>query len=134
MLESQVDEWLKMWHSWASSERVTGGYPGVAPGCALYRPSKQYDDANGALDAAADISTAEAVNDTIKRMTPLHIAALSMEARNLCSVRGVWQSARIPSEDAARVIKEAKQALWDAMCKKELADQAEAMYYAGQAG
>ena len=56
-----------------------------------------------------------------------------MEARNLCSVR-VWRSARIPSEDAVKVIKEAKEALWREMVKKELADQTEALYYAGQAG
>lgn len=133
MIEPQVDEWLKMWHSWASSVRQGGGYPGVAPGCSLYRASRQYDDTNGALDAAADISTAKAVGEVIERLSPLHQAALSMEARNLCSVR-VWRSARIPSEDAAKVIKEAKQVLWQAMVKKELADQTESLYYADQAG
>lgn len=133
MIEPQVDEWLKMWHSWASSVRQVGGYPGVAPGCSLYRASRQYDDANGALDAAADASTAKAVSEVIERMSPLHQAALSMEARNLCSVRA-WRSARIPHEDAARVIKQAKQTLWDAMVKKGLADNAEAAYYADQAG
>ncbi len=132
MIEPQVDEWLKMWHSWASSVRQAGGYPGVAPGCGLYRASRQYDDTNGALDAAADISTAKAVGEVIERLPHLYQAALSMEARNLCSVR-VWQSARVPSEDAARVVKEAKQALWDAMCKKELADNTEALYIASQA-
>jgi hypothetical protein len=119
MIEPQVDEWLKMWHSWASSVRQAGGYPGVAPGCSLYRASRQYDDTNGALDAAADISTAKAVGEVIERMSHLHQAALSMEARNLCSAR-VWQSARIPSEDAIKVVKEAKVILWENMKHMEL--------------
>lgn len=122
MNPSQVDEWLKMWHSWASSVRSTGGYPGVAAGCGMYRASKQYDDTNGALDALADIAEAQAVNSVIGKMQPLHQAALEMEAKNLCSKR-VWQSARIPLADVARVVAEARQLLWDGMEREGLASQ-----------
>jgi hypothetical protein len=133
MIEPQVDEWLKMWHTRSSSERHGGGYPGTAAGCSLYRPSRQYDDENGALDAATDIAIADAVGEVISTMTVLHQAALSMEARNLCSVR-VWRSARVPSQDAAAVIKLAKVELWDGMERRGLADSTESRYYADQAG
>lgn len=133
MIEAQVDEWLKMWHSWASSVRASGGYPGIAAGCALYRASRQYDDENGALDAAADISTAQAVQQVIEQMPAISQAALSMEARNLCSVRA-WSSARVPSSEAKQIIQSAKVSLWGGMVKKGLADNVEALYYAGQAG
>ena len=127
MQVSQVDEWLKMWHSWSSSVRAVSGYPGVAAGCSLYRPSKQYDDTNGALDAAADRAEAEDVDSVIRKMPPLNQSALSMEARNLCSVR-VWSSARIPSEDAKRVVAESRQMLWDGMSYAELVDEKKLMY------
>ena len=128
MQSAQIDQWLKMWHSWASSVRATGGYPGTAAGCGMYRASKQYDDTNGALDAAADIAEAEAVDAVINKLHPIHRAALSMEARNLCTVR-VWQSARIAQEDVQHVTAEARKLLWQGMDRAGLADTRKAVYY-----
>lgn len=108
-----------MWHSASSSVRHGGGYPSTAAGCSLYRPSRQYDDENGALDAAADIALARAVDEVIETMEALHRAALSMEARNLCTVR-VCHAARL-GDDAAQVVRQARALLWLGMDKKGLA-------------
>ena len=115
-----VDTWLKLWHSWATSERYGTGYPGVAAGCVMYRASRQYDDQNGALDRAADIAEAKAVNGVIQGMDTDYQSALAMEALSLCSVR-VFRSARL-GDRFKEVVPLARAALWDGMATAGLTE------------
>ena len=120
LIAEQVSHWLKLWHHRQSSDRVGQGYPSTAAGCGMYRASKQYDDSNGAMDLAADIAEADAVDSVIRKMTPTHQALLALEARNLCSTR-VWSSARISAQDVKLIMQEARQLLWDGMRNAGLA-------------
>lgn len=116
----QIDHWLIGWHKWSASVRDGAGYPGTAAGCGMYRASRQYDDGNGAMDLAADIAEAKAVDGVISRMDAHHKAALHIEARNLCSAR-VWSSPRVDREQLAILTQDARRLLWLGMVKEGLA-------------
>lgn len=121
LIEQQIDEWLRMWHAWASSDRVGQGYPSRAAGCDSFRASRQYDDSNGALGLAADIAEAEAVEAVVKTMTADCRHALALQAKNLCVKVKVWKSPRLSAEELALAAMEGRARLWDGMVKKGLA-------------
>lgn len=120
LISEQIDHWLSSWHQWCSSIRGVGGYPGVAAGCGMYRASRQHDDANGALDHAADTAEAQAVDSVISRVPNPHNAALHMEARCLATAR-VWRSASVDQAEAERIVREAREMLYMGMQREGLA-------------
>lgn len=116
-----LDHALILWHAWSrASERCAAGYARTAAGFSSYRTSRQYDDANGALDDAADMALARSVDSIISRMGRNHRLALHIEARNLDAPARVWATARIAAEELAAVTEAAKAALFGLMRKAEL--------------
>jgi hypothetical protein len=103
-IEASLDGLLMIWHEWASSERVGQGYPSEAPGCKLYRVSRQYDTDNGAADSDADASIGAAVDALVQQMQDPHRTAITFNARNLKTGACVWMSPRLPMCQTERAI------------------------------
>lgn len=101
-LEASLDALLIIWHTWASAEQVGQGYPSEAPGCKLYRVSRQYDTDNGALDGEVDSTLAAAVDALVSQMIDPYRTAIHMNARNLKTRVHVWSSGRLPFDPVAR--------------------------------
>jgi hypothetical protein len=120
--QEQVTHWLSAWHAWSSSsDRAANGYAGVSAGFGMHRTSRQYDDANGAMDLAADIAEARAVDGVIQRMADPWRTALHVEARNTHAPARVWMSIRLMHEDVKKVTQEARSMLWRDMERANLA-------------
>lgn len=90
------------WHRWQHRYRFGKGYPSTTPACRQSRTSRQYDDQNGALDAAVDDCVMEAVESAIDRIPQPWHTALCFEARNASSGVAVWLSPRLPADDVKR--------------------------------
>lgn len=86
------------------------GYARTSPGFEQHRTSRQYDDANGALDDAADMELARTVDSVIGKMADPWRTALHVEARNIDEPARVWATARII--DLKAVTLEARSMLW----------------------
>lgn len=110
-LEASLDGLLVIWHTWASSEQVGQGYPAEAAGMKLYRPSRQHDDINGALDGDIDATIGAAVNALVNQMVDPYRNAIHVNARNLKTGVSAWGSARLPFDPIARaqIIQEARE-------------------------
>lgn len=121
LIEQQIDAWLRMWHAWASSDRVGQGYPSRAAGCGSFRASRQHDDVNGALDLAADIAEAEAVHAVIEAMTRDCRVALAMQAKDFSVRVKVFRPPDMGTEQFAMACMEGRARLWDGMVKRGLA-------------
>ncbi|MDB5541968.1 MAG: hypothetical protein JWQ89_3695 [Devosia sp.] len=111
-----LDDLLSRWHNWQHAERGGRGYAPKAAGFEQYRASRQYDDANGALDTDLDALRSAAVDFLAQQMQDPHRAAIYMDARNLCTGLSVWNSPRLPPEPEMRemIVREARAML----CKK----------------
>lgn len=95
-LDASLDAHLMLWHSWARGEHVGQGYPSEAAGMKMYRPSRQYDYENGAIDGDVDSTIAAAIEAAVEEMRDPHRTCLRIEARNLATGVRVWVSARLP--------------------------------------
>lgn len=116
--QEHISYLLALWHRWSkASDRVGRGYQSVSCGFGAYRVSRQYDDANGAIDDAADMSLARAVDGVISKIDQPWRTALHVEARNIDAPARVWATARIDLADLQRVTGEAREMLWDGMEK-----------------
>lgn len=104
---------LRLWHGWSrASSRVASGYSRTSPGFQSYRASRQYDDANGALDDAAEMEHARAVDSALARIPDPWRVALFIEARNIDAPARVWASARIDAAEIQRITDEGRILLW----------------------
>ena len=105
-----LDSLLSQWHDWCSHSKTVRGYSPTAAGFDQYRTSRQYDDANGALDDALDGKTMCAVDFAISGLETDHRVAIQQEARNLAAGREVFISPRLPKDRHIRhaLIQEAK--------------------------
>lgn len=108
--EASLDALLVIWHTWASADQVGQGYPSEAPGCKLYRVSRQYDTDNGALDGEVDATLAAAVDALVQKMADPYRTAIHVNARNLKTRVHAWSSGRLPFDpvERARIIVEAR--------------------------
>lgn len=104
VLDGSLDSLLADWHRWCAQEIHGTGYPAETPACRLYRVSRQWDDANGALDQDADNLLMAGVNYCVSRLHDPHRTAIHIHARNLACRVSVWRSARLPADDMARAI------------------------------
>ena len=94
---------LVQWHTWSMRTRFGKGYPSAAASCKPARTSKQYDDSNGALDAALDDSVMEAFDAAAYRVPQPWLTALQFQARNMTGPC-VWSSPRLPVDMMARAV------------------------------
>lgn len=102
--EQDLDQLLSQWHTWQHVSRVTAGHGRQSAGFGSYRTSRQYDDANGALDSDLDNIRCKAVDVAAQQMQDPHRAAIYVLARNLCTGHAVWQSPRLPQDREARAV------------------------------
>lgn len=99
-----LDDLLARWAWWLRPIRTGAGLPGSAAGCGGYRSSRQYDDANGALDDAVEHSLMKAVDAQIAMIPDPYRTGLHAEARRLVVGADVFRSARLPEGEARRVL------------------------------
>lgn len=113
-LDASIDHYLDLMHRYSSSYHLGQGYPCRAAGTEQYRPSRQYDGENGALDSEADHQTGAAVSSIVDAMTDPHRTCLRIEARNIVTGVKAWTSARLPLCPIERSIirQEARNRLW----------------------
>lgn len=111
--QEDLDDLLIRWHNWASAERIAVGYNDRAPVTGQYRTSRQYDDINGALDDDIDADRCKVVQFNVEHLQPTHRLAIYLLARNLTTGFSVWNSPRLPQDEAerSRVVSEARLAL-----------------------
>lgn len=96
VLAEHVSSLLAQWHAWSAGHALVHGYPTVNSTCRGSKSSRQYDDANGGLDAHIDHVLMEAVDGVIDALQDPWKAALSVQARNLSTGAQVWNSPRLP--------------------------------------
>jgi hypothetical protein len=96
-LAEHVNSLLAQWHAWSAGHSLVHGYPTINTTCRIARSSRQYDDANGGLDAHIDHVLMEAVDGVIDAIADPWRSALSVQARNLHTGAQVWNSPRLPS-------------------------------------
>jgi hypothetical protein len=97
-----LDDLLTRWNAWARSVTVGKGYGSASPGCGGYRASRQYDDANGALDDDIEHSVMRQVDHEIMELADPYRSAIIAHARNLASGLDVWSSPRLPADPKER--------------------------------
>lgn len=116
-LEASLDHFLALMHRYSSSFHLGQGYPSRAAGTEQYRPSRQYDSENGAMDGEADHAIGAAVSRIVDAMADPHRTSLRIEARNIVTGVKAWGSARLPLCPIERsVIRvEARNRLWRAL-------------------
>ena len=109
-IEASLDALLVIWHRHSSGYKFGRAYPGTAAGCEQYRPSRQYDSENGALDSDTDASLAGAIDCLVQKMVDPYRNAIHINARNLSTGVSVWPSPCLPFDpvERARIIVEAR--------------------------
>lgn len=95
-LHEHINSLLARWHSWSAGHGYGMGYPTTNAACRMTRASRQYDDANGGLDAQIDNVLMEAVDAVVNAIAQPWCTALQIQARNLHTGRAVWLSPRLP--------------------------------------
>jgi hypothetical protein len=99
--DEALNDLLSRWHSWACDERTALGYPTVSVTAKQYRASRQYDDANGALDQDVENVIMDGVNACVWSIREPFRTALHINARNLSTGAFVWRSPRLPEDQMA---------------------------------
>ena len=99
-----LDDALSRWHSWAEPQGRTEGHARCSAGMDQYRPSRQYDDSNGALDSDLENMRCKQVDFDVRQMPQPHQTAIYVEARNLCTGVAVWGNPRLPSDPTERAV------------------------------
>lgn len=99
-----LNDLLTRWHQWSSSYTFGKGYPSVDSACRSSKTSRQYDDTNGALDAAVENKIMEAFDAVVWTVQQPYLTALQFQARNFCTGRQVWTSPRLPVDEMERSV------------------------------
>ena len=103
-IDTVLNRLLSDWHDWSQRYRFGKGYPSSDVTCRQARTSRQYDDANGALDAKVDDSIMEAFDAAVYRVPQPHLTALQFQARNFSTGVNVRLSPRLPVDPLERSI------------------------------
>jgi hypothetical protein len=106
MMQNEIDtllnDLLTRHHRWAQKYRFGKGYPSSDSACRGARASRQYDDANGALDDDLEDSIMEAFDAALNRIPQPHLTALQFLGRNMATGLYVWRSPRLPADPIER--------------------------------
>lgn len=111
--DSQLDDLLSRWHWWRAGYQHVRGYSSGGNATSDYRSSRQYDDANGALDMAIEDAQMRQVDYEVSELGDPWHTAICIEARTLCLGVSVFNSPRIAAADRERIVKEARRMLAD---------------------
>jgi hypothetical protein len=102
---------LADWHRWARGYQHAAGI-NSSP---MFRECRSNHRQWASLDDLADEdkSHMELMDAIIMAMVDIHRTALQIQARNLCTGRSVWSSARLPNsvEVRARILADARESL-----------------------
>ena len=90
--------WWRAERGWTPVE----GYPVECPSTRGWRASRQYDDANGALDTDERGLLIRHIGQVVASIPDPHRTALYLVARNRATGVSVWRSARLPENDDER--------------------------------
>lgn len=93
---------LCRWHQWQQADTVGKGYNRRSLVCGEHMVSRQYDDANGALDDSLEDSTMRTVEFQVSEMRDPHRAAIYCLAQALTIGVAVFTSPRLPRDKAER--------------------------------
>lgn len=86
--EATLDDLLSRWHSWQHAAKVGRGHADRSLVCGdRYRPSRQYDDENGALDDALDARRSQAVEVAVRALDEPYRPAIYCNARDIATGR-----------------------------------------------
>ncbi len=99
-----LDDLLARWHQYRPTARTARGFAPKSLVCGDYKTSRQYDDTNGALDDDLSDMRSRAVDFQVQQMADPHKTAIYMLARNLATGYEVWNSPRLPTGDALKII------------------------------
>lgn len=106
-----LDDILANWHRWARGYQHAAGI-NSSP---MFRECCSNNRQWASLDEVADDdkSQCKAVDAIIMAMSPEFRTALQINAKNICTGRNVWTSARLPAdaETRARILTDARVAL-----------------------
>lgn len=97
-----LNDVLSQWWAWRPTAFADNGYYTVNTTCRLYRPSRQRDDENGALDSDQHNGRMTTVDEAIDKMEQPWRTAVEFNARNLSTGQAVWRSPRLPTDDLER--------------------------------
>lgn len=91
---------LQDWHRWAKGYQLAVGV-GSSP---MFKECRSNHRQWATLDEVADEdkSTCVAIDAIIMAMCEAYRTSLQIQARNLCSGRSVWNSARLPADPEMR--------------------------------
>lgn len=105
-----LDGLLCQWHQWAQSSRDVRGFNRRSLVAGDYRTSRQYDDANGALDDALDERRMRQVDFEVTQLIDPYRSAIYANARALVVGCQVFMHPRLPAdrEERQRVIADAR--------------------------
>lgn len=102
-IDNLLNSLLVQWHRWGTRCSMGKGYPTRDATCRGARASRQYDDDNGALDAAIDDSVMESFDAAAYRVHQPWLTALQFQARNMATA-AVWTSPRLPTDPMERAV------------------------------
>ena len=100
--EAILDDLLCRWAQWCRPVNVGRGYGHQALVCGQFRTSRQYDDANGALDEDLDHAMLKQVDYEISQIPQPENTALHAEGRRLVVGVDVYLSPRLPVDPVKR--------------------------------
>lgn len=110
--EAILDDLLCRWAQWCRPVNVGRGYGRQALVCGQFRTSRQYDDANGALDEDLDHAMLRQVDYEISQIPQPENTALHAEGRRLRTGVDVFVSPRLPVDRMEREALRIRARVW----------------------
>lgn len=102
-LSSEIlDDLLIRWHYWRMGYRPARGFNRASSVTGDSLTSRQYDDANGALDDALEERIMRQVEYEVEQLPALHHIAICVQARALVVGCEVFTNPRLPVDRAVR--------------------------------
>lgn len=109
--QAQLDDALSLWHHWMSTQYGTArGHASRSLVCGDYKVSRQYDDANGNLDADLERRQCRAVQFAADSMTDPYRSAIYVIARAVYLGTSAISSPRLPQrgEELQAIVRTAR--------------------------
>ena len=97
-----LDDLLSRWHHWQQGEKSSRGHNKKALVIGDFRISRQYDDANGQLDADLETTTMRAIDFQVREMKDPWRTAIYVNARACMLGLEVFLSPRLPKDRETR--------------------------------
>lgn len=125
VVNAEIDDLLILWHNHLMHGGIVRRCKSSSAGD-YYTTSRQYDDENGALDAALEIRKVNAVDFAVSEMVDPYRAAMHMQAKALTLGIVVFISPRVPAcpVERARVTKMARRMLCHNLARAGVVDSA----------